>query len=557
MFIWLTILSLLTPIPATAADVPNIVFILSESLDGRLLRPGSPAKIPHIRRLMEKGVTFDTTYANNPVCAPSRSSLWSGRAPHRIPHMHNGYVVNGAWNNYEGLSAEYTSRMDQLLASEGGYKTDLSGKQDWTVGGHTESCMLASLTFNVAWPYNITANGGWNQEAGEIGMCDTDGIILPGGEKGPTGSAYISDWGFVQKTVDFIKAQNKTSNPQPWFSYTGTNILHPPYITNEFWYNVASDTEDVPSWPPLESMHPCDFQASMKRGCTPGSQNSKAYADFYSVERRRKVRRIYLAALEEFDDMVGTIVRTVEQSPHANNTVILLAADHGDMQLEHQLFYKMVAYDASARVPLVVSGSLVRQPGTTIHQPTQLLDIFPTVLALGGVTVPSYADGYNLAPFLWRGYSQDRSRPPFVVFQNHDEDISMSWFAISDGTMKLVQYGTGKEVLPQLFNLTADPGEMNNLQAVAPDVVASMDVLLRTQVDYPSVALDVAAYQKQQFLWWTVNGTHDWETEIHSLAVRWSPSWAYSPNQSLEAVKAWMANKTTYIQACDAKLSRV
>lgn len=82
---------------AGAPPPPNFIFLLSESLDGRLLREDSPARIPHIRALLAAGsVRFDSAYSNNPVCAPSRASLWSGRAPHKIPHMHNGFLVRGA-----------------------------------------------------------------------------------------------------------------------------------------------------------------------------------------------------------------------------------------------------------------------------------------------------------------------------------------------------------------------------------------------------------------------------------------------------------------------------
>ena len=99
--------------------------------------------------MSQQSVRFDAAYSNNPVCAPSRASLWSGRAPHKIIHEHNGMQVNGAWNNYEGLPANYSARIDQMLNASG-YSTLVVGKTDWTVGGHTESCFLESFTFNVA-----------------------------------------------------------------------------------------------------------------------------------------------------------------------------------------------------------------------------------------------------------------------------------------------------------------------------------------------------------------------------------------------------------------------
>jgi N-acetylglucosamine-6-sulfatase len=69
---------------ASAPARPNFVFLHCESTDGRLFRPGSPAPIPNIRGLQARGVTFDANYANAPVCCPSRSSMLSGRYPHKV-----------------------------------------------------------------------------------------------------------------------------------------------------------------------------------------------------------------------------------------------------------------------------------------------------------------------------------------------------------------------------------------------------------------------------------------------------------------------------------------
>ena len=141
------------------------------------------------------------------------------------------------------------------------------------------------------------------------------------------------------------------------------------------------------------------------------------------------------------------------------STVLVLAADHGDLQLEHQLFYKMLAYDGSSRVPLVfASPALAGLGAKTVAQPAQLLDIFPTLLGLANGSVPSYADGFSLEPFFRAGVEHDDARPPFVVVQNADTDQSMAWFAVVNGSHKLVQYGTGSQVPPQLFDLITDPG---------------------------------------------------------------------------------------------------
>lgn len=536
---------------------PNFVFIISESLDGRLLQAGSVAEsiIPNIRALQALGsVSFETTYANSPVCAPSRSSLWSGRPPHLIPHMHNGVNVTGVWNNYEGLPASgpVSVRMDNILQTNASYAVSLAGKTDWTVGGHTLSCMLASLTFGVAWPYNINQSeyGGWNQEET---LCASDGPVLPGGSGGPTGSLYGDDWAAVNQTASFIARAN-----QPYFAYVGTNILHPPYGTNQYWFGrVAHLNVTVPEWPPLESLHPCDLQAAMKRGCTPGTMNASAYAEFYSLARREQVRRVYLAELAEFDAMVGALLEAVRARGDLDSTWFILTSDHGDMQMEHQMFYKMVAYEASAHVPLIFASPGIAAGGArVITQATQLLDIFPTVLRLAGVQVPAYARGYDLSPFL-HGASADPSRPPYVAMQNADEDLSLNWAAVTDGRYKYIVHGDGNQVPPQLFNLTDDPGELRNVwnaSAAYADLAVELDTALRAQINYPAVAMEIAAYQKAMFQWWASNTT-DWQGWIGSFIIRWYGPWSEYPDAALAAVTAWMNNDTIALVPCNPSMA--
>lgn len=553
----LLILSLLAAVTAFAvADRPSFVFIHAESLDGRLLRPDSLAAIPNIRSLLAGGsVRFDTTYANSPVCAPSRSSMHSGRAPHKILHEHNGMTVRGVWNNYEGLPTNYSTRLDQLL-NESGYATAVFGKTDWTVGGHSLDNRLEAITFNVLWPYNISADGGWNQEPGSD-MCASDGPVFKGGSAGSAGSPFFDDWRNINASAEYM-----TSAPRPFYTFIGIeDILHPAYRTSEFWYDRASNESTVPVWPSLEELHPCDLQTVMKRGCSPNDENNATvHRDFYDPERIKHVRRVYLAEVEELDAMVGTLLDALRDSNRwDSNMYIVFAADHGDMQLEHQMFYKMVPYDGSSRVPLIIaSPALARLGEKTVTQPTQLLDIFPTVLTMAGVPVPQYADGFDLTPFFEQGIDRDQTRPPFVVFQNADADLSMSWVAAVNGSHKLVQYGTGTEVLPQLFNLDADPGEMVNLanssDAVARAAVAALDDAIRSVIDYPVVAQDIAEYQLAQFKYF-VNTTKNWQTVIASSSRRWAEAFDAHGDLALAAVESYL-NQTgpAAIVPCDGRL---
>ena len=96
---------------------PNLLWLHVESTDGRLYNEDSPVPIPNIRSVQARGVNFANTYANVPICCPSRASVWTGRQPHNLPHVTNGIDVVGAISNYEGVG-EPGSLFDQRKISD-------------------------------------------------------------------------------------------------------------------------------------------------------------------------------------------------------------------------------------------------------------------------------------------------------------------------------------------------------------------------------------------------------------------------------------------------------
>ncbi len=569
---YLLVLSLVTVLLTSANAVavenkqrPNIVFLVVESTDGRTWRDGyqngvlNSSAMPNIKRLEQIGGTsFHAHYSNVPVCCPSRASFWSGRHAHHIPHMHNNIKVGGSWNNYEGLPHNYTNRIDQVL-NRSGYDTKLTGKFDWKSGSHSLNVRLNSWTMYTRFPYNMNKTGGWRDETDE---CRSHGIVGPGNI-----SLHQGDWLVTQETTQWIRDRDYSKKDlKPFFVYSGMNIVHPPYATNEEYFNKIDPKKiDVPKWEAIEDLHPCDLQSSMLKGCIP-SEGEKD--DFYSIERRRRIRRIYYAMISEFDAMVGEYMKAVEEVGQWNNTIFIVTSDHGDQQMEHQQHYKMVPYEASASVPMVIydgrDGKNKRQ-NKVITAPTQLIDIFPTIMEYANVkekNIPSGLDGYSLVPMMKidgnvaavasRG-DHDSTRPNFVVSQFHGCNIAMSWFFIVQPVkchgnqlcmLKYIRWGTGNEVKDQLFDLSNDPGETVNLidNSTFQANIVLMEKNLRSVVDYGKVAMEVAKYNMESFKWW-ISSEKNWKTKIHDKSLRWTESWnAAGNNDAFEAINEWMNN---------------
>ena len=116
----------------------NILFIVAESMDGRVMgsmgHPAMAGATPNLDALAERGVLFTNAYSNNPVCAPSRASMWTGQYPHYYD----------CWNNHEGLR-DGTPTFRTALESAG-YLTEAIGPLDYACGMHSIRDRVGSWT---------------------------------------------------------------------------------------------------------------------------------------------------------------------------------------------------------------------------------------------------------------------------------------------------------------------------------------------------------------------------------------------------------------------------
>lgn len=352
----------------------------------------------------------------------------------------------------------------------------------------------------------------------------------------------------MKKTTSWIRDHNSTT---PWFAYQGMDIVHPPYVAAEKWFNAIDDAKiTVPEWPALTEMHPCSFQSSMLKGCVPSIVGDQSA--FYSKARRRRIRKIYYAMIAEFDAMVGEYISAVHDAGAMDKTWFIVTADHGDMQMEHQQFYKMVPYDGSSTVPLVVWSPVMNSPHTHTAA-TSHISLFPTIMDIAGVPRPSWpeaVEGGSLYPVLMGEALLPTNST--AVSQFHGADTAMSWYLIRQGDMKLVVYGTNEEVDPQLFNITADPGEYRNLVRDEPQEAARLEAALRAVIDYPKVSYAAAKYQQDVFRIWRQRYNSTWQKRLEGFPA-FSNSWSHNGG-ALKALEDWISRPPT-IRACRGALA--
>jgi len=171
----------------------------------------------------------------------------------------------------------------------------------------------------------------------------------------------------------------------------------------------------------------------------------------------RRARRAYLGNISYVDDWTGRLFRTLESLGLADDTVVILLADHGDMLGERGLWYKMNFFEASARIPLIVHAP-ARFRARRVSTPVSLVDVLPTLIELSGGVVTDAIEplaGQSLLS-LCTGEAEDRT----VVGEYTAEGACAPIVMLRRGALKFVHCPVDPD---QLYDLATDPGERVNL----------------------------------------------------------------------------------------------
>ena len=489
---------------------PNVIVFHAESWDGRMLGAmGHPAlrnATPNIDRLAQNGALFENAYCSHPICCPSRANMWSGKYTHNCE----------SWNNYKGLEPGMWAFFNELPKT---HEYRRLGKLDCMSGGHSQVARL----------------GAWLGPSGvEKPVFDKDKSQCFDVEDNDRNRCHENDWQGIDQAIEFLKEQKQSDTEEPFFLYMNSGLVHAAFHTNNYWLNrIPEDEVDIP--PMDNSQHPVRQYQLLTKGWRYGFDEATV----------RQVRRIYMAMCAEADAMVGALYDAMKELGFEDNTYFVFSSDHGEMAMEHQDWYKMSLYEASVRVPMVMSGPDI-PAGQRISNIVSLIDLCPTFMEMTGWPVREGLDGESLMP-LATGQTSDSRNTAYACFTGIT--MNTAGFMYCKGPWKYIVY-VGYP--PQLFNLEEDPGELSDLANERPEVVQELDDELRSIVDYEQCHQDWVDYCREEFRQWQRQAKRG----IHvdgSYSLEGNPSsdyWEIMNNcftgynqDDEEIVKAWLGSK--------------
>ena len=458
---------------------PNILLIMADQLAPQFTGAygHEVAKTPAIDSLAEQGCRFDAAYTPSPICAPARFSMMAGQLPIRIRAYDNAAEFSSSVPTF----AHYLRLM--------GYHTCLAGKMHF-VGPDQLHGFNERLTTDV-YPADYAWTPNWQQHDERIDKWyhNMDSVL----EAGVAGNTYQFDFddevGFhaIRKVFDYAR----TPDQLPFLLTVSFIHPHDPYVTRRRWWDLyESENIDMPETAPED--------------CTADPHSLRLMADFQineasiGEEHIRNARRAYYANTSYVDHWVGKLLKALEETSLDKNTVVVFTADHGDMLGERGLWYKTNFFEHSVRVPLIFAGPGIENAAVADH--CSLMDLLPTFLDLAsreGETVPEVRvplDGASLLPLL-EGSNGGNDR---VVYSEYcAESTSHPMFMIRSGDYKYIHCDSDP---PQLFDLNADPLELNNLAVDSEyqSIAATFAKQVKDRWNSPVIRDDVIACQRSR-----------------------------------------------------------
>jgi choline-sulfatase len=420
---------------------PNILFIQADQMAAPALpfHGHAVVKAPNMTALAGAGVIFDSAYCNAPLCAPSRFSMLSGRYPSAI----------GAYDNAAEFPASVPTFAHDLRRL--GYRTVLSGKMHF-VGPDQLHGFEERLTTDI-YPADFGWTPNWDDPTGHQDYFHT---MLSVVEAGPCERNQQIDFDdeAAHQAVRKIYDVAREDDDRPFFLLVSFTHPHDPFtITPEYWERYDAAEIDPPSVPPIPRGERDPHSRRLYDIC-----GMDRYA--LTEERVRDARRAYYGAISYIDDKVGQLLAALKAAGLAENTIIVLTGDHGEMLGERGMWYKMTFFEWAARVPLVIHGPGRFAPGR-VSRNVSLIDLYPTLIDLararsdGDATLP--LPGRSLVPLMAGGAA---AWPDTVYGEYLGEGAAGPLVMIRRGNFK---YVVGEDSPPQLFDLMADPGELDNM----------------------------------------------------------------------------------------------
>jgi arylsulfatase A-like enzyme len=434
-----------------AGSRPNIIFILADDMGyGDLSALGQENfQTPNLDRMMDEGLFLSNHYSGSTVCAPSRAALMTGNHTGRLWQRGN-FIIGPPRREIEFRE----DPLDLTIATRlqaAGYHTALVGKSPVACNG-VDPYLPNKKGFEHF--FGFIAHRAAHRHYPEVLYRNGEPVTLPGNE-GYTGPIYAGDL-FLDESLRYLEDRQDEAAP--------------------FFLHLAI------SQPHADLSVPAEFEAPFIGQFDENPIDSGGYVDAPNP------KATYAGMITYVDHTVRRVLQKLRELGIEENTLVIFSSDNGSYE-EGGYHYSMLdsnapfrggkrdLYEGGIRVPTIAWWPGTIEPGSRSDHVSAFWDFPPTALQLAGLERPDSMDGVSYLPALL-GQSAAQEAHDYLYWEFHGRGGRQ---AVRYGDWKGVRYGFFEDPnsLIELYDLSQDPGETQDLAAKHPELVEKIDGLMR------------------------------------------------------------------------------
>lgn len=485
---------------------PNFLVITTDQHNPTCLGyAGHPlVRTPNIDALAEQGVVFSRAYVSNPLCTPSRATLFTGLTTrgHRVrtngiplsydvPTMPAALRDAGYRTCYAGKPHLRTSLTPAGMPLEDVDPREFPEARDLWRSGRVTSLPRPYYGLEEVSFVNGHGHGSWGEYVAWLDQEHPDHAHLfhesvPLEPPSPARDTYVTSYKWAlpfelhpmtwtcDRTIEYLKRFGREAHEpadgaaQPWRPFFLWCSIADPHVplapTAPFCYTYdaadappakrrAGEFDDLPP-------HIAQIYARPKKGSDIDPYRNECAAHYYGL-------------IEMIDENVGRVLRALRESGLEQDTVVLFCADHGEALGDHGMWGKgPYHFDSVIRVPLVLRWPGTIAAGRTCADVVSLLDVAPTILDIANVPIPEGATppnrvgaselpawpGRSLLPIL-NGTNAETAG--LAVVEDDQDDLGLRLRTLVTERYRMTVYAG--QTYGELFDLSEDPDEVRNL----------------------------------------------------------------------------------------------
>ena len=452
---------------------PNLLFVFADQWRRQAVgcMNEDPVITPAMDKYASEGVLFENAFSCCPVCTPNRAAMITGKHPHSV----------GVMYNWMRLPVEQNTIAK--VAKDNGYETGFIGK--WHLDEHEEdelgdkhNALTPAGPRRVGFDFWHT-NGCFHRHF-KLNYMTTDNEVIEG-----------DGWQIDYETdvaIDYIKDRNRD---KPFCLFLSWSPPHTNHGGPSF----------IPGGPRFQYNAPEKYEAMYRSKDLPRRENAdaKLYHDAAPG---------YFGAITSMDDNFGRLMKCLDEQGLAEDTIVVLTADHGEMLGSHELMTKGIWYEESIGIPFIVRWTGKTPAGVREDMLFNTPDMMPSLLGLMGCPIPDDLDGkdYSHAMLGENGEKPDAtffgfnggSPPRDLVKWDFSQERGRFWRAIRTSryiyvVAQISAYAgrkvSGKRLTSEegqvLFDLQKDPYQTNPIYPGQDydDVIADLHARLSDWLD--------------------------------------------------------------------------